>query len=133
MRAPPPRPRAERLRTRIILPAQPCIYFALAAALCAAIAQSALVTLRNDEPRLDTTGQIIEAGDGCITYDAFTARYYLWGMRYQPCPEPDDKCYAGDHGIGPCQQWQEVPAGQCCGWRNMTISVRSTPRAAQRA
>ena len=98
--------------------------FVLALAPLMAVAEA--VTLRNDVPRLDTDGEIIGAGDGCITYDPDTARYYLWGMRYEPCPEPDDKCYAGDHGIGPCQQWATVPVGECCGWRNMTIAVYSS-------
>ena len=99
----------------------------LGAAALAASAAGVTVTLRNDEPRLDTDGNILATGDGCITYDPDTARYYLWGTHYQACPEPDSNCYAGNGTIAPCQQWAEVAPGECCGWRNMTIASYSSP------
>ena len=85
------------------------------------------VTISNVEPRRDTDGDILEAGDGCLNYDIETARYYLWGARYQPCSEPNDDCYCGTAGFGVCAYVGYAPAGQCCGWRNMTIAVYSSP------
>ena len=42
------------------------------------------VTISNAEPRRDTDGDILEVGDGCITYDYDTARYYIWGESPHP-------------------------------------------------
>ena len=101
---------------------------AFVAALCAAsAAHAAAVTISNIEPRRDTDGDIISAGDGCISYHPDEQLYYLFGAHYQPCAEPDNRCYAGDNGLAPCQKHQKVPAGQCCGWRNATIASWSSP------
>ena len=97
------------------------------AALCAASAHAAVVTISNSVPRRDTDGDIISAGDGCISYHPDEQRYYLFGAHYQPCAEPDNRCYAGDNGLAPCQKHQKVAAGQCCGWRNATIASWSSP------
>ena len=94
---------------------------------CAAAARAAVVTLSNSVPRRDTDGDIISAGDGCISYHPDEQLYYIFGAHYQNCAEPDDRCYAGDNGLAPCQQHQKVPAGQCCGWRNATIASWSSP------
>ena len=87
----------------------------------------AVTTIRNDVPRVDTDGDIISAGDGCISYHPDEQRYYLFGAHYQPCAEPDEKCYAGDGGLAPCQEHRKVAAGQCCGWRNATVAAWSSP------
>ena len=88
--------------------------------------RAAIVNIRNDVPRLDTDGDIISAGDGCISYQPEEQLYYIFGAHYQPCAEPDDRCYAGDNGLGPCQAHAKVAAGQCCGWRNATIASWSS-------
>ena len=84
-------------------------------------------TISNVTPRRDTDGDIISAGDGCVSYHPDEQLYYLFGAHYQPCAEPDDRCYAGDNGLAPCQKHQKVAAGQCCGWRNATIASWSSP------
>ena len=99
--------------------------FALACIFCGAAAT--LVTISNTEPRRDIDGDILEAGDGCLNFDAETSRYYLWGARYQPCAEPNNDCYCGTAGFGVCAYVGYAPNGQCCGWRNMTIAVYSSP------
>lgn len=38
------------------------------------------VTIRNDVPREDITGSIVDAHDGCLEF--FNGRYYLYGTRY---------------------------------------------------
>jgi hypothetical protein len=86
---------------------------------------TAPVTISNAEPRRDVDGDILEAGDGCLNYDYDTAKYYLWGARYQPCAEPNGDCYEGSAGRE-CEFVGYPPAGQCCGWRNMTIAVYSS-------
>lgn len=83
-------------------------------------------TISNILPRIDEDGDILEAGDGCISYDYDTARYYLWGMRYQPCIEPNNDCYCGSAGLEVCSDVGYVAPDQCCGWRNMTIAVYSS-------
>ena len=90
------------------------------------------VTIRNDVPRLDTDGEIISAGDGCISYQPDEQLYYLFGAHYQPCQEPDDDCYCGGGhggmgGCGPCEAPGFVEEGRCCGWRNATIAAWSSP------
>ena len=85
------------------------------------------VTLRNDVPRVDNTGNIISAGDGCISYHPDEQLYYLFGAHYQPCHEPNTDCYAGADGLKPCQTHEKVDAGLCCGWRNATIAAWSSP------
>lgn len=92
-----------------------------------ALLRAAPVTIRNDVPRVDSSGNIISAGDGCISYHPDLQRYYLFGAHYQPCAEPNTDCYAGAGGLRPCQQHQKVPAGSCCGWRNATIAAWSSP------
>ena len=91
------------------------------------------VTISNVEPRRDTDGDIIAAGDGCISYHPDEQRYYLFGAHYQPCAEPDTDCYCGGaqgSGMGGCGQCESpgfVPEGACCGWRNATIASYSSP------
>ncbi len=97
--------------------------------LCAAasFALAAPVTLRNDVPRRDTDGDIIAAGDGCISYQPDEQLYYLFGAHYQPCAEPNDDCYSGPPGEQVCSKVGWVPEGTCCGWRNATIAAYSSP------
>jgi hypothetical protein len=38
------------------------------------------VTIRNDEPRRDVAGEIVDAHDGCL--QSFEGRYYLYGTAY---------------------------------------------------
>jgi hypothetical protein len=64
--------------------------------------------------RRDTEGNILESGDGSLIN--FNGVYYLYGTRYQPCPVADQKC---------CYEW--CGAVWLCGWRNMTVSVYSSP------
>ena len=90
-------------------------------------ASAALVTISNIEPRRDTDGDILEAGDGCLNFDYTTQRYYLWGARYQPCAEPNSDCYETGGSFSECAFVGYPPAGHCCGWRNMTIAVYSSP------
>ena len=90
------------------------------------------VTIRNDIPRLDTDGDIISAGDGCISYNPDDQLYYLFGAHYQPCKEPDNNCYCGGgssgmEGCNPCTTTGFVEEGRCCGWRNATIAAWSSP------
>ncbi len=97
-----------------------------------AITWSILTTIRNDVPRRDTDGDIIAAGDGCISFHPDEMRYYLFGAHYQPCAEPDDDCYCGGghggmSGCGPCTAVGFVEEGRCCGWRNATIAAWSSP------
>ena len=126
-------------------------------------------TISNVKPRVDTDGDIINVGDGCITYH--DKLYYIYGAAYQCCKEPDVHCYATGAGLalssvskcihagkvlGKCwifgAGWHntflawgvgvplwcipaivlfmtppKVPDGQCCGWRNMTYAVYSSP------
>jgi hypothetical protein len=109
---------------RFAPPRAPALSPLLAVAFASA---AAAVTISNVEPRRDTDGDIISAGDGCISYHPDEQLYYLFGAHYQPCPEPDNRCYAGDAGLAPCQTHQKVAAGQCCGWRNATIASWSSP------
>jgi hypothetical protein len=94
---------------------------------------SVKVNISNTEPRRDTDGDIIAAGDGCISYHPDEQKYYLFGAHYQPCPEPDTDCYCGGaqgSGMGGCPQCEApgfVPEGECCGWRNATIAAYSSP------
>ena len=98
------------------------------ACLVLAIGVSAtLVTISNTEPRRDTDGDILEVGDGCVNYESDTARYYIWGARYQPCAEPNNDCYCGSAGFQVCAYVGYPANGECCGWRNMTIAVYSSP------
>eukprot|EP01079_Euglenida_sp_SAG-EU17-18_P004528 gene4528-4756_t len=92
------------------------------------------VTISNVEPRRDTAGDILEAGDGMVAY--FGGRYYLYGVRYQPCKEPDATCYVTGGNLGPpeypagpldCSDSGPRPGGLCCGWRGMTFAVYSSP------
>ena len=85
------------------------------------------VTISNTIPRRDTDGNIIEAGDGCISYHPDEQRYYLFGAHYQKCAEPNTDCYCGDKGCSQCESPGFVPDGDCCGWRNATISAYSSP------
>ncbi len=96
------------------------------------LALAAPTTIRNDVPRRDTDGDIISAGDGCVSYQPFEQLYYLFGAHYQPCAEPDDDCYCGGGhgkmaGCGPCETVGFVEEGRCCGWRNATIAAWSSP------
>ena len=92
-----------------------------------ALACSAAVTISNAAPRRDTDGDIITAGDGCISYQPDEQLYYLFGAHYQPCAEPNDDCYAGGPGERVCSKVGWVPDGACCGWRNATIAAWSSP------
>ena len=98
----------------------------LASLLALGAALAAPVTISNSLPRRDVDGDILEAGDGCLNYDYETARYYLWGARYQPCAEPNNDCYETGGTFATCAYVGYVPAGECCGWRNMTIAVYSS-------
>ena len=90
-------------------------------------ARAAGVTLSNAAPRRDVDGDIISAGDGCISYQPDEQRYYLFGAHYQPCAEPNDDCYSGPPGEPVCSKVGWVPEGTCCGWRNATIAAWSSP------
>lgn len=46
----------------------------------AATPQARTVTIRNDVPRRDVQGHIIDAHDGCLHF--FNGRYYLYGTAY---------------------------------------------------
>jgi len=85
------------------------------------------VSISNVIPRTDTDGDIISAGDGCVSYHPDEQRYYLFGAHYQPCEEPNDDCYSGSVGEGVCSKPGFVPSGECCGWRNATIASWSSP------
>lgn len=52
----------------------PCLKFAWASQ------RSEIVTIRNDTPRRDMQGDIIDAHDGCLYF--FDGRYYLYGTAY---------------------------------------------------
>jgi hypothetical protein len=91
------------------------------------IAHAVPVTISNTAPRRDTDGDILSAGDGCISYHPFEQRYYLFGAHYQPCAEPNNDCYSGPPGEPVCSQVGWVPEGTCCGWRNATIASWSSP------
>jgi hypothetical protein len=96
-------------------------------ALLPLLAASVPTTIRNDIPRCDTDGDIISAGDGCISYQPDEALYYLFGAHYQPCTEPNNDCYSGPPGEEVCSHVGFVPNGTCCGWRNTTIAAWSSP------
>jgi hypothetical protein len=101
-------------------------------------------TIRNDVPRRDTDGQILAVADGNLVYAR--GRYYLYGVRYQPCIEPDVaadpdsngksvSCYVTGGTLGPpewaaddrdCSAAGLRKPGTCCGWRNMTFAVYSS-------
>ena len=85
------------------------------------------VTISNIIPRIDTDGDIISAGDGCISYHPDEQQYYLFGAHYQPCQEPNTDCYCGSPGLEKCSKTGFVPSGDCCGWRNATIASWSSP------
>lgn len=91
------------------------------------LARAAPVTISNTVPRRDTDGDIISAGDGCISYQPYEKTYYLFGAHYQPCEEPNNDCYSGAPGEGVCHNVGWVPEGTCCGWRNATIAAWSSP------
>ena len=87
-------------------------------------------TISNVTPRRDTDGDIISAGDGCISYEPAAALYYIFAAKYQCCEEPNDDCYAGPGGIGQCETTQDyppLPSATCCGWRHMTYAAWSSP------
>jgi hypothetical protein len=86
-----------------------------------------VVNISNTVPRVDTDGDIISAGDGCISYHPDEARYYLFGAHYQPYAEPNSDCYCGSEGLPKCSVTGFVPTGECCGWRNTTIASWSSP------
>ena len=46
------------------------------------IVSARLVTIRNDEPRVDTNGHIVDAHDGMILAVGSPPTYYLYGERY---------------------------------------------------
>ena len=92
------------------------------------------VTVRNDVPRRDTSGNILEAADGNIVWHG--GKHYLFGVRYQPCHEPDTTCGVTGGNLGPpewppsdrdCSDNGERAPGTCCGWRNMTFAAYSSP------
>jgi hypothetical protein len=85
-----------------------------------------VVTIRNDVPRYDTDGNIVSAGDGCLSYHPDEQRYYLFGAHYQPCSEPNNDCYAGSGGFDQCKQHKKFDSAHCCGWRNATIAAWSS-------
>lgn len=85
------------------------------------------VTISNNVPRRDTDGDIISAGDGCISYHPDEQLYYLFGAHYQPCEEPNNDCYSGKTGEQTCSRTGFVAEGECCGWRNTTIASWSSP------
>jgi hypothetical protein len=100
---------------------------AVATAATLGCASALVVNISNVDPRLDTDGDIISAGDGCISYHVDEARYYLFGAHYQPCVEPNTDCYTGAAGMGVCSHPGLAPPGECCGWRNATIAAWSSP------
>jgi len=46
-------------------------------------------TISNALPRTTTTGEVLTVGDGCLSYSVEDNLYYLFGVKYSPCPEPD--------------------------------------------
>ena len=88
--------------------AAPSALAALLAIVTSTVAKT--VTISNSLPRRDTTGAILEAGDGSL--HKFGDRWYLYGTRYLPCPVSDQSC---------CYEW--CGPVWMCGWRNMTFSV----------
>ena len=115
-------PRAAPLPKPPLLPLLLLLLLALGGAAAAA-------TISNVEPRRDTDGDIISAGDGCISYEPGAARYYIFGASYQCSPEPNDDCYCGAGGCAPCESTQEfppLPSATCSGWRHMTYAAWSS-------
>ena len=70
------------------------------------------VTVHNNIPRRDTDGNILAVGDGDLRYFPHLEKFYLYGTKYQPCPEATAK------EIESCYWF--------CGWRNMTFAVYSS-------
>ena len=68
------------------------------------VARGVEVTVSNTVPRRDTDGDIISAGDGCISYQPDEQLYYLFGAHYQPCLEPNTDCYSGKTGEHTCSR-----------------------------
>jgi hypothetical protein len=48
------------------------------------------ITLYNSKPRLDVTGQIVNAHDGCLVQ--FNSTYYIYGTVYENCHQPEPVC-----------------------------------------
>eukprot|EP01060_Flectonema_neradi_P022606 TRINITY_DN30853_c0_g1_i1.p1 TRINITY_DN30853_c0_g1~~TRINITY_DN30853_c0_g1_i1.p1 ORF type:complete len:357 (+),score=43.80 TRINITY_DN30853_c0_g1_i1:53-1123(+) len=92
------------------------ILTAVAVVLSAYVAEGTLVAIYNDKPRIDSgTGLPLEAGDGCLRQ--FGDKYYVYGTRYQACPQSDQKF---------CYEWGSNITWPMCGWRNMTFSIYSS-------
>lgn len=53
---------------------------------------SLLVTIRNDVPRVDSTGQILNAHDGSVLF--FNGTYFLYGTVYENCTQEGTQCEA---------------------------------------
>ena len=118
-------PRAQRARP----PTTTTILLLLLLLLALALASAQRVVLSNVAPRLDEDGEILRAGDGCISYEPGARRYYLFGANYACSAEPDDTCYCGPTPTGdcvPCFFPGDFPPDQCYGWRNMTYSAYSS-------
>ena len=89
--------------------------------------EAVIVNISNVIPRTDNDGDIISAGDGCISYHPDEQLYYLFGAHYQPCVEPNDDCYCGGVSMLTCAKEGFSAEGTCCGWRNTTIASWSSP------
>ena len=66
------------------------------------------VTISNVKPKVDTDGDIINVGDGCITYH--NKLYYVYGVKYQCCEEPDNSCYTTGAGPGLSKCNSDLPS-----------------------
>ena len=59
---------------------------------CAAVVVARNVTIRNDVPRRDTIGNIVNAHDGSVVFFNDTA--FLYGTVYENCTQPGTQCSA---------------------------------------
>ena len=65
----------------------------IAAAAAAGLAAAARqVTVRNDVPRVDQFGHIVNAHDGSVVF--FDGLYYMYGTVYENCTQPGSQCAA---------------------------------------
>ena len=64
----------------------------LCASLCALAAAAGLVTVRNDVPRVDQFGDIVNAHDGSVVY--VDGVYFMYGTVYENCTQHGSQCEA---------------------------------------
>jgi hypothetical protein len=73
------------------------------------------VVIDNVHPRLDTEGNIVNAHDGSLLFDAPSQRFFLYGTHYQACPLVPPPPSPGD-----CVNYT-------CGWKGNTFAAYSSP------